>query len=180
MKREDRKIKNIKLIGALSLAALLTAFAASPPLLSAQGPDRTRAESLEQESVALALEGNLEKSIESIRESIKADTSYASAYIQLGNLLIRNGPLDDAFQAFDEALKINPGLHGAKTGKGIVLSRKGDLKKAETVLRDALALNPDPVRAHYELGLVYSRMGDTARALAEYKEGIKKFRQGRK
>jgi len=164
----------------MCLALLLAGLAACPGQLPAQETDRPKAESIEKEAVFLEREGSLDKAIETIRESLKADPSYALAYIRLGNLLLKKGAIDDASLAFDEALKINPGLHDAKTGKGMVLSRKGDLKNAEIVLRDALVLNPDPVRTHYELGIVYSKMGDTARALAEYKEGIKKFRQGRK
>jgi len=81
--------------------------------------------------------------------------------------------------SFDHALKLNPRSYDAKTGKGVVLARKGNLQEAEETLKDALLLNPSPVRTHYELGLVYEELGDTEKAVAEFKEGIRKHEQGR-
>ncbi|QEM68140.1 tetratricopeptide repeat protein [Geobacter sp. FeAm09] len=80
----------------------------------------------------------------------------------------------------DETLKRTGQTPGAKTGEGMLLARAGNLKEAEQVLQAALVRNPNPVRTHYELGLVYEASGDPDKALAEYKEGIAKYRQGRK
>jgi tetratricopeptide (TPR) repeat protein len=66
------------------------------------------------------------------------------------------------------------------TGVGIILGRRGKLKEAEQTLKAALVQNPNPVRTHYELGLVYEKSGDLEKAIAEYKQGIKKYQQGRK
>lgn len=110
---------------------------------------------------------------------VKADPSNASAHVRLGYLLVGKGSLDEAQKQFDEALRLNPRSFDAKTGKGAVLARTGNLKDAERVLKDALLLNPNPVRTHYELGLLYEKLGDLEQAATEFKEGIKKYEQGR-
>jgi tetratricopeptide (TPR) repeat protein len=90
------------------------------------------------------------------------------------------GDLEGALASFNGALAQQPFAHAAKTGKGMVLARKGDLKEAVGVLREALVLNPDPVRTHYELGRVYQRLGYFEKAIAEFKAGLQKYREGRK
>ena len=123
--------------------------------------------------------GAIDAEIALARANVAADPANAVLHVRLAYLLVRKGALDDAMRSFDEALKLNPRMFEAKTGRGAVLSRKGALKEAERVLQDALQLNPNPVRTHYELGLVYEKLGDTEKAMAEFKEGIKKHEQGR-
>jgi tetratricopeptide (TPR) repeat protein len=127
-----------------------------------------------------ATESGLDKEIESVRRQIAAMHANTATHTKLGYLLLKKGELNDAMGAFDTALKLNPHNPEALTGRGIVLSRKGEFKKAEQVLKEALILNPDPARAHFELGKVYERLGDYTSAINEFKEGIKKSRQGRK
>lgn len=121
----------------------------------------------------------IDEEIATVRASIKTDPSPAAAHVRLGYLLLKRGAFDEAMLSFDNALKLNPHSYDAKTGKGVVLARKGNLKEAEEALKDALVLNPNPVRTHYELGLVYEKLGETEKAVAEFKEGIRKHEQGR-
>ena len=93
---------------------------------------------------------------------------------------MKKGSLDEAAKAFDDALAINGRYHDALTGKGIVLARKGKDQEAEETLQKALLLNPNPVRTYYELGSLYEKKGDFAKAIAAYKKGIEKYKQGRK
>jgi tetratricopeptide (TPR) repeat protein/peroxiredoxin len=79
----------------------------------------------------------------------------------------------------DGISKRNQYIPGSKTEEGGALASAGNLKEAEQVLKAALIGNPNPVRTHYELGLVYEKEGDPEKALAEFKEGITKYRQGR-
>jgi tetratricopeptide (TPR) repeat protein len=121
-----------------------------------------------------------ENEIRSMREQIAQAPDDVLLYVRLGYLLLNAGAPAEAKTAFDEALKRNSHSHAAMTGEGIILARAGNLKEAEQVLKAALVRNPDPVRTHYELGLVYEKEGDPEKALAEYKEGIAKYQQGRK
>ncbi|WP_224985046.1 tetratricopeptide repeat protein [Geomonas agri] len=114
------------------------------------------------------------------RAMLAVDVTSAAANAKLGNALLLRGEFDAALGYFETALRINPGNVEAMAGKGTVLARKGDLAAAEKLLRGALLQSPDPVRLHYELGLIYQKQGDFNRAVAEFKEGISKFRQGRR
>ncbi len=100
--------------------------------------------------------------------------------VQLGNLLLKKGSLEEAAKAFDDALAINGRYHDALTGKGIVLARMGKDQEAEETLQKALLLNPNPVRTYYELGSLYEKKGEFGKAIADYKKGIEKYKQGRK
>jgi len=117
--------------------------------------------------------------IETLRNGLKEKPS-DSAFIRLGRLLLGKGALNDALQAFDEALRLNPRSFEAKIGKGVVLGRQGELEKAEQLLRNALVLNPNPVRVHYELALLYEKRGEFGKAIAEYKEGLIKYQEGKR
>jgi len=80
----------------------------------------------------------------------------------------------------DEALKRRQRVPDGRTEEGTALARAGNLAGAEQALKAALVGNPNPVTTHHELGLVYEKSGDLEKALAEYKEAIAKYRQGRK
>jgi Flp pilus assembly protein TadD len=112
---------------------------------------------------------------------VNSDPTNAGAHARLGSALLSRGDSEEeAIRAFDMALKLNPRNAEAKTGKGIVLLRKGDFALAEQLLREALLQSPDPVKIHYELGLLYQKKGSFDQAVAEFKEGISKFQQGRR
>jgi|GEM_PF-655281 len=121
-----------------------------------------------------------EDEIRSLREQIAQAPDDALLHVRLGYLLLNAGALAEAKSAFDDALNRNRYSHAAMTGEGIILARTGNLAEAERVLKAALVRNPNPVRTHYELGLVYEKSNDLEKALAEYKEGIAKYQQGRK
>jgi len=117
--------------------------------------------------------------IEALRGQMKEKPSDSVA-TRLGELLLGKGALDEAMAAFEDALKLNPRSFEARVGKGIVLGRLGKFAEALQQLRDALVLNPNPVRVHYELGLLYEKHGDFSKAVSEYKEGLKKYQEGKK
>jgi len=141
---------------------------------------REKAESLIKESAVLSEDGNIDKAIEVCKEAVKADPDYAEAHDQLGQMLLKKGSYDEAISSFKSGLKINPRLRSAKTGIGFALLKKGDLKGAETVLKEALMLNPYPSMAHYALGLVYEKLNDYDKSVNQFKEGIQKYKSGKK
>jgi len=124
-------------------------------------------------------EQKLNAGIEALRNEMKENPS-DSAALRLGHLLLKKGAAGEALLSFEEALKLNPRSVEAKVGKGIAVGRRGEYAKAEQVLRDALNLNPNPARVHYELGVLSERRGDFAGAVSEYKEGLKRYREGMK
>lgn len=160
-------------------AGLLAAFLVSPR--AADSASQGTAPEKQPLSASRPVSPNsLEDGIRSLREQIARTPDDALLQVRLGYLLLDAGATAEAKAAFDEALKRNRHSPAAMTGEGIVLARTGNLKEAEEMLKAALAGNPNPVRTHYELGLVYERSGAPETALAEYKEGIAKFRQGKR
>jgi tetratricopeptide (TPR) repeat protein len=124
-------------------------------------------------------ESKVAEEIEALRNEMK-ERPTASAAGRMGELLLGKGALNEAMEAFDAALKMNPRSFESRVGKGVVLGRQGEFVKAEQVLRGALVLNPNPVRVHYEIGRLYEKQGDFGKAVSEYKEGLKKYQEGKK
>lgn len=168
----------IRVISALSCFVALVAPTSSPASGADAGPG-TGANPPVQAAQVPVSDRKIDGEIETVRQEIKEKPA-CSAYLRLGHLLLKKGAPDEAMQSFDEASKVNPRSHEAKTGKGIVLARLGEFEKAEQALRDALVLNPNPMRVHYELGLLFERRGDSGKAIAEFKESLKKYQAGRK
>ncbi len=162
----------------MALLALLV-LAIPAALCAEEAADRGKAEGLEARAIALDRESKPDEAIARMKEAIQADPAYDAALTELGYMLLKKDRDDEALKCFDRALKLAPGSHAAKTGKGIVLSHKGDLKGAEEMLKDALRLNPDPVRTYYELGVLYMKLNQPEKAVQEFREGIRKFEQGR-
>lgn len=125
-------------------------------------------------------QNSLDMAIEQAREEIEKKPSSAEDRVALGYLLLKKGLNEEAGKAFDEALSLNGRYHDALTGKGIILERMGEDQEAEKLLRQALVLNPNPVRTYYELGRLYEKRGDFAQAITEYKNGLEKYKQGRR
>lgn len=123
---------------------------------------------------------SLDEAIDLARQKITADPSSVKELVILGYLLLKKGSLEEAENVFDIALSHNARNHEALTGKGIVLARMDQDQLAEEFLQKALILNPNPVRTYYELGFLYEKKGDFAKAIVEYKNGIEKYKQGRK
>ena len=98
------------------------------------------------------------------------ETWVAIAFLIFLGILLRVGVPSLLFKALDDrSARIKSELDEALRLR----------KEAEQVLKAALDGNPNPVRTHYELGLVYEKEGAPDKALAEFKEGIAKYRQGR-
>jgi Flp pilus assembly protein TadD len=117
--------------------------------------------------------------LESLRKELKETPTETSA-LRLGELLLKKGASDEALATFNRALEMNPRSLEAKIGRGVALGGIGETEKAEKALREALPLNPNPARVYLELGRLFEQRGDFARAVAEYKEGLKRFQEGLK
>jgi Flp pilus assembly protein TadD len=170
----NKFVKALKLLCGIFMIAVTPSLAA--PLANSLDATPT-APAGEVES--LSGDRKLSAGIEALRIEMKEKPSDATA-LRLGQLLLKNGANGEALLSFDEALKLNPRSVEAKVGKGIALGRRGEYARAEQLLRDALGLNPNPARVHYELGVLFERRGDFAGAVSQYKEGLKRYREGMK
>jgi len=158
------------------LLVSVISFAADDQKTAIQTPATETNQAPTEESA----QNSLEVEIEQARQRIKEDPASLKAQVALGYLLLKQNSLTEAEKIFDDVLKVKEDYHEALTGKGIVLARTGKDQAAEEILQKALILNPNPVRTYYELGLLYEKRGDFVQANTEYKNGIEKFKQGRK
>jgi tetratricopeptide (TPR) repeat protein len=170
--------RNAGMLGILAvLAFVLIGYL---PAAHAGQDGHDKAVTLLKESETLLEEGHIDKAIETVKNAVAADPENPEPYDRLGYMLLQKGLPDDAITAFTSALKIQPTFRTARTGIGLAFLKKGDLKAAEDKLTAALSLNPYPSMAHYGLGLVYEKMNDYDKAIAQFKEGIRTFKSGRK
>jgi Flp pilus assembly protein TadD len=165
------------------LLVFITLFLWFAAVASASSMQTDGREAEQQSGSAPRHEGKLESSmdgeLESLRKELKETPTETSA-LRLGELLLKKGASDEALASFNRALEMNPRSLEAKIGRGVALGRMGETVKAEKALREALPLNPNPARVHLELGRLFEQRGDFARAVAEYKEGLKRFQEGLK
>jgi Tfp pilus assembly protein PilF len=168
------------LFSILISAIFLFALVLSPFEASAEQDAKEKADTLLKEASSLYNEGNMDKALTNVKEAIAIFPEYPEAYDQLGYVLLKKGQLDDAINAFNSALKINPRFRTSKTGIGLALLKKGDTSGAETILKEALTLNPYPSMTHYALGLVYEKLNDYDNSTAQFKEGIKSYKSGKR
>jgi Flp pilus assembly protein TadD len=167
-------VKGLIMICGIFLVAVSPSFAAPPSKGLVDAPAAPAGEAGSRSDAQ-----KLNTGIEALRNEMKEKPS-ASTATSLGQLLLNKGSAAEALLSFEEALKLNPRSVEAKVGRGIALGRRGEYAKAEQVLRGALNLNPNPARVHYELGVLCERRGDFAGAVSEYKEGLKRYREGKK
>jgi tetratricopeptide (TPR) repeat protein len=164
----------------LVFITLLIWFAAVASASSMQADGR---EAVQQTGSTGRLEekpdSSMDGELESLRKELKETPTETSA-LRLGELLLKKGAPEEALASFNRALEMNPRSLEAKIGRGVALGGMGETEKAEKALREALLLNPNPARVHLELGRLFEQRGDFAGAIAEYKEGLKRFQEGLK
>jgi tetratricopeptide (TPR) repeat protein len=169
---------NVEMLGILTVLAFVLLIV--PPAANAGQDGHDKAVTLLKEADTLLEEGHIDKAIETVKNAVAADPENPEPYDRLGFMLLQKGQPDEAINAFTSALRIQPTYRTSRTGIGLAFLKKGDLKTAEDKLTAALSLNPYPSMAHYGLGLIYEKMNNYDKSIAEFKEGIRTYRSGRK
>jgi Tfp pilus assembly protein PilF len=176
--RGGKLLRNAGMPGILAmLAFVLLVF---PPAANAGQDGHDKAVTLLKEADTLLEEGHIDKAVDTVKNAVAADPENPEPYDRLGYMFLQKGQPDDAIKAFASALRIQPTYRTSRTGIGIAFLKRGDLKAAEDRLTAALSLNPYPSMAHYGLGLIYEKMNNYDKSIAEFKEGIRTYRSGRK
>lgn len=119
---------------------------------------------------ALACPNNIEgnkKAIETLNDSIKLDSTYAQAYMELGsryNQLSQVGSntasaQDKATQAYLKALSLNENLLPALASLGMHYTDVGKHEEAHSMLIRAIKLNSNDAYLHFSLSYHYRYIG---------------------
>ncbi|GAB6063233.1 peroxiredoxin family protein [Deferrisoma palaeochoriense] len=118
-----------------------------------------------------------EKALESAREAVKADDTYAEAHELLGLWLLDASPdnADEAEVHLKRALELNPRSADAKVGLARVMGIRGNVDEAAKTLEDAAKISPKPERIYYELGRIYEGAGQYEKAVEAYRKALEKL-----
>ena len=88
--------------------------------------------------------GRYEKAMQSYTKIIEVDSTYRSAYFNMGYIHFQHlKQYDDALVQFDRAVAISPNYHEAIYMRGACYEAKGDKEKAKREYTYALQLAPD-------------------------------------
>ena len=83
------------------------------------------------------LSGRLEEAVACYRESLKRETGYLAAYVNLTSALGELGRLDEARDAAGEVLREEPGFSISAYAKGLAYRNPGDSQRIVDGLRRA-------------------------------------------
>jgi tetratricopeptide (TPR) repeat protein len=98
-------------------------------------------------------------------QMLNADQPFA--WLNLGNLHLRQGRAEEARAAFERAIELDPQATAAWANLADLLRAEQRDDEGERVLRRGLAASPRAADLHHALGLLLVRRGDGAAALAE-------------
>jgi predicted O-linked N-acetylglucosamine transferase (SPINDLY family) len=117
-------------------------------------------------------EGDHDRAIELISESVEIAPLNAEAHYNLGVVLQDQGADPEAVTSYRKAISLNPEHAGAHYNLGNILQEDDALTEAERCYRRAIALNPIDPAAHDNLGTVLHRLGKPDEAVASYRRAL--------
>jgi len=137
-------------------------------LQAGRGPEARREQALTLNSygVYLTSERRFAEAESTFRKSIRLDSTSASAWVRLGNVLGDRGRQSAAESAYRRALGLDPGSVSGHYNLGLLLAQAGRTSEAETSLRRAAALSPADPDVLRELAEVLEKEGRPADARA--------------
>lgn len=112
--------------------------------------------------------GRLQEAVNHYVAAIGAQPTFAIAYNNLGNVLVRMNKPDQAMEAYDRALKINPKYAEALNNKGSLLHLLRRYQEAELCFHGATFHNPEYVEAYINLGAVLQEQGQIRLAIKTF------------
>jgi arylsulfatase A-like enzyme/Flp pilus assembly protein TadD len=95
--------------------------------------------------------GEIEKSLEHMREAVRLSPDDASYWNSLGMVLGGNGRPQEAEEAFRRAIELDPGDARYSFNLGLVLAGLGRVEEARSFFRSSLEANPEFAPARAEL-----------------------------
>ena len=123
----------------------------------------------------LLSQGNREKAISKLEDSVEADANFPAPRILLGHLLL-NEPTEEnlakAEKLFREAVAADPENVSALSGLGEVLLEKDSVDEALEVLVKAVALNDTYTPAVANMAFALARQGKADEAKSRFDEAV--------
>lgn len=114
-----------------------------------------------------------DRALSDCNEAIRANRSYAPAYLNRGNVYLSQSDFKQAFADFNEALRLDPKNAWAYAERGNLNKNKGDFDHALADLNEAIRLDPSYALAYFSRGDLYKSKGDIPAAMADMNETIR-------
>lgn len=130
----------------------------TPPIPVVSAEDKKKAANLRQIGLQYRQQGQIEKAINSLQESVNLDPQNLSGLVVLGWTYHLNQQGNRATETLKNALKVDKNHVPALNALGIVYLVNNDLDKAVEIHNKAIDLKPDNEIAHYNLSLAYHRL----------------------
>ena len=96
--------------------------------------------------------GDTEEGIRRIRAALALQPGLASAWNNLGNILLVRGRTEEAGEAYERCLTLSPEDADIHNNLALLRRAQGRLEEAEAAMRRAIALRPDYLDAYNNLG----------------------------
>jgi len=122
--------------------------------------------------------GDKQRAIQLYTEILKADSTYAAAYINLGTIYFHLRQFGRAEELYRKATEADAGYVLAFFDLGNVLDELERLDESIEAYRHATELAPRYADAHYNLALAYERKGERRNALRHWQEYVRLDRSG--
>ena len=123
-------------------------------------------------AVASRQTGNLDRSLELLRQLVTERPELAPAHQRLALALLERGELAGARFHFQRLIELEPAAPQGYTGQANVHLLEGDAAGAVSLLESALRLQPKDRQAHYLLGLSLRALGRQDEASRELAMGL--------
>ena len=121
----------------------------------------------------LLRQGDYQKSILMLQDSIDLNPNCTETHNFLGVALRNQGLLDEAKVELGTALRLDPLNFDAHRNLGITLHKQGHLEEAIFEYQEAIRLDPYDYLSHNMLGIALHKQGHLEEAISEYQEVLK-------
>lgn len=129
------------------------------------------------ENIGLAYNtmGQVQEAIEAYKQSASLDSSNATVFNILGNLLYRNGNAAEAIPFYQKAAALSPNVAFNHENLGLAYEQNGQFQEAEAAYQKALEVAFDTDKALYynRLGIFYYNQFQNEQAIEHYQQALK-------
>jgi len=116
--------------------------------------------------------GKFDRAIECYSRAIKLNPKLATAYHNLGEMLVGEKRWDDAIANYRQAIAINPNFFESYHSLGKTWAERGELDRAIACYRKSLDINPNYARAYLSLGNIFMQKREFDAAIKCYRQTL--------
>lgn len=116
--------------------------------------------------------GKFDRAIECYSRAIKLNPKLATAYHNLGEMLVGEKRWDEAIANYRQAIAINPNFFESYHSLGKTWAERGELDRAIACYRKSLDINPNYARAYLSLGNIFMQKREFDAAIKCYRQTL--------